>query len=184
MDILINIFKTIYYYILPRVDKYPIICFIFTLAIGFGYSKLIVLLVEDMSERTGISTSFFGVTLISWAGNIGDSINASTSAKAKKVDLLTTGILASQIMNLQICLSLPWIISMIKNNVEKKSGLYIDFGKENVLKLFLPLLCVVVLAVLIIFIFNRVLNKKSGLCLTILYIIYFVYESFNSKKAQ
>jgi len=141
-------------------------------------------LVEDVSNRTGISASFFGITLISWAGNVGDSINASMATKAKKVDLLTTGILASQIMNLQICLGVPWIIAMINNKIENKGQLLIDFDKENVVKLFIPLIFVVLISVLIIFAFSRVLNKNSGFCLIIVYLVYFVYESFNSKKVE
>jgi Ca2+/Na+ antiporter len=141
-------------------------------------------LVEDVSNRTGISASFFGITLISWAGNVGDSINASMATKAKKVDLLTTGILASQIMNLQICLGLPWIIAMINKKIENKGQLLIDFDKENVIKLFIPLIFVVLISVFIIFVFSRVLNKNSGFCLIIVYVVYFVYESFNSKKVE
>jgi len=166
------------------VERFPFICFFLTLAIAFYHSKFIVSLVEDVSDRTGISASFFGITLISWAGNVGDSINASMATKANKVDLLTTGILASQIMNLQICLGLPWIIAMFNNKIVNKGDLLIDFGKENVIKLFLPLLAVVVLSVFIIFVFSRVLNKKSGFCLMIVYVAYFVYESINSKKTK
>ena len=176
--------RGIYYFILPRVEKYPFVCFILTLLIAFYHSKFIVNLVEDVSNKTGVSASFFGITLISWAGNVGDSINASMATKAQKVDLLTTGILASQIMNLQISLGVPWIIAMINNKIENKGDLLIDFGKENVIKLFLPLLFVVLVSVFVIFLFSRMLNKNSGFCLMMIYVAYFVYESFNSKKAE
>lgn len=184
IELLAKLIRGIYYYILPGVEKYPFICFIFTLVLAFFHSKFIVSLVEDVSNRTGISASFFGITLISWAGNVGDSINASTATKAKKVDLLTTGILASQIMNLQLCLGLPWIIAMINNKIKNKGEMVIDFGKENVMKLFLPLLVVVLLSVFIIIIFSRVLNRKSGFWLMMIYVVYFVYESIHSKKSE
>jgi Ca2+/Na+ antiporter len=184
LELFAKLIRGIYYYILPGVEKYPFICFVLTLVIAFFHSKFIVNLVEDVSERTGISASFFGITLISWAGNVGDSINASTATKAQKVDLLTTGILASQIMNLQLCLGLPWIFAMINKKIENKGQMVIDFGKENVIKLFLPLLFVVCMSVFIIIIFSRVLNRKSGFCLMMIYVVYFVYESIHSKKAE
>lgn len=184
LNLLTKLMKTTYYLILPQIEKYPFISFIISLAVAFFHSKFIVYLVEDVSHTTGISASFFGITLISWAGNIGDTINASMATKAKKVDLLTTGILASQIMNLQICLGVPWIIAMVKNKIENDGDFLIDFGKENIIKLFLPLLFVVFMAVLIMCLFSRVLNKKSGFCLLIIYILYFAYESFNSKNSD
>ncbi len=142
------------------------------------------MLVEDISNRTGISTSFLGIALISWSGNISDAINSSSAAKANKIDLMTTSILSAQIMNLQFCLPFPWMISIIKNHIQKKVGLFIDFGSEDVLKLFLPLIWVVIVSTVIIFCFDRVLNKKSGMCLGVCYISYFIYESIKSKKAK
>lgn len=183
MEIIANFLRTIYYYILPSIDKYPFIALIIILLIAYYHSKFVVSLVEDVSDKTNIAASFFGITLISWAGNVGDSINASVAAKAKKVDILTTSILASQIMNLQICLGVPWIISMFNNHSLNK-GYFVDFGKENVLKLFLPLLIVVGSCVLVIFLFSRRLNRYSGFCLVIIYMGYFIFESLNSKKQE
>lgn len=179
-EMISNLFKKIFYYILPSIETYPIFALLVILLIVFYHSKLIVYLVEDISYNTKISASFIGVTLITWAGNVGDSMNAAMAAKAKAVDLLTTSILASQILNLHICLGVPWIIAMIKNSAKNKGQYFIDFGTENVYKLFLPLLCVVVTAVFIVFIFNRVLDRFTGTLLTIVYFIYFVYESYYS----
>jgi Ca2+/Na+ antiporter len=127
------------------------------------------------------------VSLISWSGNIGDCINASIAAKMNKVDLLTTGILASQIMNLQICIGIPWLIYMIiksysdnnNNNIRK---LFIDFGKEKINKLFIPTLITVFISVFVMFLFKRRLNKISGFILFIIYVVYFIYLMINSKE--
>lgn len=180
IDTCANFFRTIYHYILPSIDKYPFLAFVIILFIAFNHAKFVVSLVGDVSHRTKIAASFFGVTLISWAGNVGDSINATFAAKAKKVDLLTTCILATQIMNLQISLSVPWTISMI-NNHNTNGGYFVDFGKENIIKLFFPLLIVVICSVLTMFLFDRTLNRYSGLCLMCIYLTYFTFESINSK---
>lgn len=140
-----------------------------------------VYLVEDISIQTKISSSFFGISLISWAGNVGDCINASIAAKMNKVDLLTTGILASQIMNLHLCLGIPWIIYMIKSKIEKDKDLFIFFGKEQLIRLFISLLITILASVLVIFLFNRKLNRTSGIILLLIYSLYFIYEMINSR---
>ena len=141
-----------------------------------------VYLIEDISIQTKISTSFFGISLISWAGNVGDCINASIAARMNKVDLLTTGILASQIMNLHICLGVPWIIYMIKGKIENNKPLYIHFGKVNMKRLFIPLLITIFISVMVIVLFNRRLNRISGFILLGIYIIYFIFEMIDSKN--
>lgn len=54
-----------------------------------------------------------GLTVASWAGNVGDILNASVAAKNKKTELATSSIIGSQIMNLQICLGLPWMLAIL-----------------------------------------------------------------------
>lgn len=180
---LINCVEKTYLFILPNYQKFPKIAFLFSLIISFLHSKFVVYLVEDISIQTKISASFFGMSLISWAGNVGDCINASVAAKMKKVDLLTTGILASQIMNLQICLGIPWIIYMIKGKIEENKKLFIHFGKEYLIRLFISLLITIFLSVFVIFLFNRRLNRLSGLILLIIYILYFIYEIIHSRNS-
>jgi Ca2+/Na+ antiporter len=177
-----NSIENIYLFILPKYENYPKIAFLISLIISCLHSKLIVYLVENISILTKISASFFGMSLISWAGNIGDCINASVAAKMNNVDLLTTGILASQIMNLQICLGIPWIIYMINSELKDNSKLFINFGKEKINNIFLPTLATAFSSVFVMFLFKRRLNRISGFILFIIYIIYFIYSFINNKN--
>jgi Ca2+/Na+ antiporter len=122
-----------------------------------------------------MSASFLCMTLLSWGGNVGDTINATVATKLKAVDLLTTTIIGSQVMNLQICLGLPWLISIIKNYYYEGS-MVIDFGDRNPLKYFFPLFLVVLAAIFVMTLFNVNLNRRSGICLIVIYLTYLVYE--------
>lgn len=179
---LLTCLEKTYIFFLPNFEKFPKIAFLFSLIISFLHSKLVVYLVEDISIQTKISASFFGMSLISWAGNVGDCINAAVAAKLRKVDLLTTGILASQIMNLHICLGIPWIIYMIKSKIEEDKKMFIFFGNEHLIRLFVPCLITIFLSVLTMFFFRRKLQRTSGAVLLIIYIVYFVYSTLNSRN--
>ena len=119
------------------------------------------------------------MTILSWGGNIGDTVNASVATKLNAVELLTTSILGSQVMNLQICLGLPWLISIIRN-FYYNGYLVLDFGDKNPLKYFFPLFLVVLASVFVMTLFNVNLNKKSGTCLIFIYTFYLVYEFKNN----
>jgi Ca2+/Na+ antiporter len=170
-----DIFICIYSIIIPDIKKYSEICFIIFLIFTFLHTKLILSLIEALSKITYFTPSFLGMTLLSLGGNVGDTINASIAAKLNAGDLMVTSILGSQIMNLQICLGVPWLISILKNYYYKKAS-FIDFGERNPMKYFLPSFLVVLLSIFIMTIFGVRLNKKSGICLIILYILYLMYE--------
>jgi Ca2+/Na+ antiporter len=167
----------VYYYglIFPDKTNSPVICFIVIIISTYIHTLLIINIIEDLSSIVQLTASFLGMTLISWSGNVGDTINAAIATKLRAADLLTTSILASQVMNLQICLGLPWVISILKNKYYGKDT-FIDFGKRHPLKFLLPLYIVVLSSIFIMTIFRVNLNRKSGICLIVVYILYLLYE--------
>ena len=132
------------------------------------HTRIILSIISSLSTLINLSASFLGMTILSWGGNIGDTVNASVATKLNAVELLTTSILGSQVMNLQICLGVPWFISIIKTYFSK-GLLQINFGERKPMKFLLPLFFTVLISIFIFMFFNLKLNRKSGTCLIILY---------------
>jgi len=172
----------LYSLIFPNSNQRPTFCFIFIILITYIHTRLTICIIENLSLLIKMTASFLGMTILSWGGNVGDAINASVAAKLNSADLLTTSILGAQIMNIQLCLGLPWILSMIKNYFSYNKPTLIDFANKNPLNFVLPLFLVVLASIFILTIFKMNLNKKSGVCLIIIYIFYIVYEYKNNLK--
>ena len=170
-----NIFYAVYSCILPNLNNHPVISFLLAIFLTFVHTSITIQLIELLSAFTNIKASFLGMTLISWAGSIGDTINATIATKIRAPGLLTTSILGSQVVNMQLCLGVPWLISILKNEYNGKPTI-INFGKRNPFKFLLPLFIVVMTSIFIMIIFKVNLNKKSGTCLIILYFIYLFFE--------
>jgi Ca2+/Na+ antiporter len=175
IELIKQIYKKFYSIILPDLRNYPLIGFLLIIFITFIHTSITIQLIQFLSVVTHIKASFLGMTLISWAGSIGDTINATVAAKLRAADLLTTSILGSQVVNLQICLGLPWLISILNNEYYGKPTL-INFEKKSPLKYLLPLFIIVLGSIFIMTFFNVNLNKKSGVCLIILYFAYLFLE--------
>lgn len=141
----------------------------------FLHTSVVIQLIELLSAFTNIKASFLGMTLISWASSIGDTINATIATKIRAPGLLTSSILGSQVVNMQLCLGVPWLISILKNKYNGKPSV-INFGNKNPFKFLLPLFIVVLTSIFIMIISKVNLNKKSGTCLIILYFIYLFFE--------
>ncbi len=164
-----------YSYFLPNINNCPLITFSLIILITFLHTSITISAINFLSIATHIKASFLGMTLISWSGSIGDTINASVATKLRKPGLLSTSILGSQVVNLQICLGLPWLISILKNQISGKPTI-INFGNKHPLKFLLPLFFIVMTSIFILSLFNVNLNKKSGLCLIFLYFVYLFIE--------
>lgn len=166
----------LYSFIIPNPEERSALCFLFIMFLTYLHTRLTIFLIENLSSLVKLTASFLGMTLLSWGGNVGDTINASVATKIQAADLLTTSILGSQVINLQLCLGLPWMISIVRNYYEKGEPLVLNFGHRNPLKFLLPLFIVVLVSIFIMTVFQTNLNKKSGICLILIYIIYLAYE--------
>lgn len=173
------LFVKIYSFFIPCPEKYSKFCFLIIFILTYIHTRIILSIISSLSTLINLSASFLGMTILSWGGNIGDTVNASVATKLNAVELLTTSILGSQVMNLQICLGLPWLISIIRN-FYYNGYMVLDFGDKNPLKYFFPLFLVVLASVFVMTLFNVNLNKKSGTCLIFIYTFYLVYEFKNN----
>jgi Ca2+/Na+ antiporter len=166
---------SIYSYFIPCPQKYSIFCFVIIFVLTYIHTQIILSVIATLSSLINLTASFLGMTILSWAGNVGDTVNASVATKLNAVELLTTTILGTQVMNLQICLGIPWLISILKNYYYN-GRMILDFKDKNPLNYFLPLFLVVLASIFVLTLFNVNLNRRSGICLILIYIIYLVYE--------
>lgn len=140
-------------------------------------TKIIFFIITRVSELTKLDTTFLGLTLICWGGCVGDLMTASVAVKHKASNFLITSIIGSQVINLHICLGVPWTFAIIKS--------YVSYGDESFRLLFeatdivnylIPAVCLVILSTLIIALSNFNLNKRAGYLLIVVYICYLIYE--------
>jgi len=149
------------------------------------HTRLTLIIVGNLSSLININSSFLGITLLSLSGNVGDTINASIAAKLNAPDILTSSILGSQVINLQLCLGLPWMIYILKNYFTNKPPIiYFGFKNQNPLKFCLPLFLVVMASIFILTVCNLNLNKKNGICLIFIYVCYLIYEFDHNLKSK
>jgi len=155
-------------------NSYPVVMFIIISFMVYIQIQTIISFVEDLSSRTSFTPALLGLTIIAWSGNVGDCINSSIFAKKGIPDLMVTTIIASQIMNLQICLAFPWLLSIllgIRTKIEFENELTKNFFKIAFVGIFI--------AVAVMALFGMKLNKQAGLILLIVYIISIVYQVQN-----
>lgn len=182
-----NVYESIgklYSKLIPLWVDAPIFSFCIIMILIFLHSNLIVFTIQNISDRLKISKTFLGMTIISWGGNIGDTITACVAAKINASALISTSILGSQITNLQLCLGFPWLIAIIKRHLQGANEINIVFGslgtetQSNPLYYFVPLLICVLFSMIIFGVFRMRLNKLSGGLLSLVYFVYFAYESY------
>ena len=165
---------TMYDLLIP-VEKSITISLMVLTIFTFLQTRATIFLIEKLSHYSNLSTSFLGMTLVSWGNNVGDTINACVAAKLGKVDLLIASILGTQILNLQFCLGFPWLISTLTT-----SGLQILITDTNTFKFFATVFFVVLATILVLTMFSMRLNRISGFILVIIYLIYITYEFKNN----
>ena len=138
------------------------------------HTQTIILFVEDLSVRTSFSPAMLGLTIIAWSGNVGDCINSSIFAKKGIPDLMVTTIIASQIMNLQICLAFPWLTSIflgIRSEIVFENPLTVNF--------FMIAFVAILIAILVVTAFGMKLNKTVGIILLVVYSLSIFYQVHN-----
>ncbi len=138
-------------------------------------TKLVFSLITSISEITNIATTFLGMTLICWGGTVGDTMNAAVAVKMRSPDLLVTSIIGSQVINLQLCLGIPWTFAMIRKILNTDNTATLVFEK-NVLEYILPAAIVVLLSMLLFTIYDVKLNRKCGILLSLVYVGYLIAE--------
>jgi Ca2+/Na+ antiporter len=170
--------KTIIYVldrVLPNINRHPITSFIVMMVYTYFQTKIIFVIISNISDKTHIAATFLGMTLICWGGTVGDTMNAAVAVKMKSPDLLITSIIGSQVINLQLCLGIPWTFAMIRKFIYAGESLNLEFEK-NILDFILPAAIVVLLSMLIFTVYDVKLNRRCGILLSLAYVGYLIAE--------
>jgi len=87
---------------------------------------------------------------------------------------MVTTIIASQIMNLQICLAFPWLTSIflgIRSEIVFENPLTVNF--------FMIAFVAILIAILVVTAFGMKLNKTVGIILLVVYSLSIFYQVHN-----
>jgi Ca2+/Na+ antiporter len=117
-----------------------------------------------------LTHTFVGLTLACWGGNISDVINACVAAKNRQIEFVTSSIVGSQILNLQVALGLPWLVSVIIYDAP------VVFNDESIYLTTAMAFLIAVLSVLVIVGNELQLSYCTGVQLILLYVVYCVVE--------
>jgi Ca2+/Na+ antiporter len=176
-----NSIDYILHLIFPDKDKSPILCFAAIMFYTYIQTKIIFFLIKHISDITKIGTTFLGLTLICWGGCVGDLMNAAVAVRHKASNLLITSIIGSQVINLQICLGVPWTFTILKRYfLNDDRSFRIIFEATDIVNYLIPAATLITFSVALLAVFGLNLNRRCGYCLIIAYICYLVYE-FNIK---
>ncbi|CAD8102975.1 unnamed protein product [Paramecium primaurelia] len=152
------------------IPKHPEFAFIIISFYCFLTVNVTMTVVDEFVEQFAVSPAFVGLTIASWGGNIQDVLNASLAAKNKKTELATSSIIGSQIMNLQICLGFPWVLTML---IWQRN---ITFYDETISQSMLAIMTVVLTSFFLMLQQKLRLTYKLGIMLLSIYLLYFIYE--------
>lgn len=78
-----------------------------------GFSFVISTVVEDWVRRTGISETFFGLTLVALGAEIPDTIQSVSVASRGYGSMAVANCIGSQVVNLCIGLGLSWLLGIV-----------------------------------------------------------------------
>ncbi len=102
-------------------------------------------------------------------------VYAIVSAKNLKLELTTSTIIGSQIINLQLCLGIPWLINNLMSGV-------LIFNDLAVFDSLFAIFIIVLVGLLFMIISRFKLTFCLGFQLILLYVGYVVFEVFNNYK--
>ena len=99
--------------------------------------------------------------------------NATISAKNCKIELATSTVIGSQIVNLQLCLGVPWLLSNIFFGP-------IFFSDVNIFNSIFAIFLIVFLTLTLIWVGKYRLSFGLGVELIILYVFYVIFEFYQT----
>jgi len=166
-----SFFNRMFHYMFDCLNNYEFVKFSMITLIIYIHTQSIIFCIDDISTKLNLSSALLGLTVLTWAGNIGDVMNACFLVKETLIDLMMSSMIVSQIINLQISLVYPWLVSVlvgVRKNVSFKHPLTINFFKEA--------LASISISVLIIVASQFKMKKSVGVLLLFVYILSIIYE--------
>lgn len=118
-----------------------------------------------------ISEALVGLTVMAWGNNIGDIMNSAVAAKRGNAQLSVSAVMATQILNLQISLGLPWLIGILIFGE-------IEIYDETTLDSLYFTLLITALSFMTLICNSLKLDIRSGFILTALYVFFVLIEFF------
>ena len=128
--------------------------------------EIVVRNAVEIAEVFGMSPSLIGLTVVSIGTALPELITSIVAALKKQSDIAVGNVIGSNIFNILMILGISSIISPI----EVTSVMYIYIGMLVFVSVLLWLLSST----------NHKISKKEGLCLLVMYVVYFAYTIISS----
>lgn len=155
-------------------DKTPVLTVCVILIVFFQFIKHILYMVGKISALFHLTPVFIGLCVICWGSNINDVMNLTVAHKKGVLQLGMTAVFGSQVLNILLCLGMPWATKMLMtgtNTIEFLSG-------KNLVLLLQTAFVIVLVSFVIILTHGLTLNRKAGTLLVGVYIVYFVIQYY------
>lgn len=121
---------------------------------------------STIASAMGVSQNLIGLTLVAFGTSLPELVTSITAAKKKDVDMALGNAIGSNVFNILMVLGIAGAISPI------------SFIMENIIDIFVLIAFTVI--VWILSYRNKQLNKKDGMIMIALYVIYVVYICMRS----
>lgn len=141
-----------------------VICTLIYLVTTFSIYSVSVII-----NNMHFSHSFVGLTFSCWGGNVADIMNGMAAAKLRKIELAVQTIIGSQIINLHLCLGVPWLLYNLTQGV-------LHFPPGQMFSSMMTVFLVVILSLLILRLGRHRLSYQTGGALVALYLVFFGLE--------
>ena len=76
-------------------------------------------MVGQLSTFFHLTPVFIGLCVICWGSNLNDMMNLLVAHRKHVLQLGMTAVFGAQVMNILLCLSLPWAIKMVVSGTQE-----------------------------------------------------------------
>ena len=151
--------------------KLPIVFASFSLSIVWIgiFSYLMVWMVTVIGFALSVPDTIMGLTFLAAGTSVPDAMASAIVARNGEVDMAVSNSIGSNIFDILFCLGLPWLLKSLKEPVIINSSSVIYIG--------LTVMTIVLLIVVLMFLSRWVLNKKLGVFLMMLYLVFVSFAS-------
>eukprot|EP00743_Colponemidia_sp_Colp-15_P010593 GILK01011686.1.p1 GENE.GILK01011686.1~~GILK01011686.1.p1 ORF type:complete len:443 (+),score=38.81 GILK01011686.1:144-1472(+) len=132
-------------------------------------SQCIMSIIRRFVVLLGASHALLGMTLVSWGDNIPDIVNVSVAVRKGWGDMAVSSAVGSQIVNILVCLGLPWLIAAL-------SGRTILIHSDGAIHAILLLGAVSLFFLISVMLAGMSLSRCVGLSLFCSYACFLAYE--------
>lgn len=155
-----------------RWEKWYMVTFFMSLVWISGYSYLLVWMITIIGHTLHIPDTMMGITFLAAGVSVPDAIASLLVVRDGYGDMAVSNAVGSNVFDILLCLGLPWFLSSVIHGMES-----IEVYSEGLTYSSLTLLSTVVFLLLSTHLNGWKMDKKYGIILLLVYVIFMVLAS-------